>query len=239
VLVKFLPPEKTVKGAPAINSNPVPGEYETYWSEAQRAAYRELAVVKRLDVKAGMGYAADSIEDYFNVLRQFCKELPEAAGVVRADVGEGNWKDYALRLHSYKGTLAMMGCAALSADAKALEGASKAGGDENILFCKKETPAFLAGLEQFGADLRGTSLFKIDVKEKTLVDMADVRARLRALSQACAELKSADALAIAADVKGFRLAEEVAGLDAKLEEVCALVSSFRFSEACAKIAGLL
>jgi signal transduction histidine kinase/DNA-binding response OmpR family regulator/HPt (histidine-containing phosphotransfer) domain-containing protein len=242
ILAKYLPAEKIEKGVPLINPKPVFEDnqntldrHRTNWSVEQRNLYRELSLIQNLDVKKGLGYLANSIDDYFNVLRQFSRGLDELEHIITDDVAKSNWKDYTIRLHAYKGTLAIMGHTLLSEWAKRLEDASKNGSEEDIKFCKKETKDFLSSLVHFRSEFLKTSLFNESNKEKIKVDMSFVQDKLQALSHACEELKATDAEALVAELRGITLNAE---LDKKIEEICMLASSYRFSEAVQRINGI-
>jgi CheY-like chemotaxis protein len=234
ILAKYLPADKIIKRASLVNPNEL-ARHETNWSAEQHHLYRELSLIKNLDVKKGLVYLANSVDDYFKVLRQFCRGLDDLNRVITEDIANADWGDYAIRLHAYRGTLAIMGHTTLSDWAKKLESASKNGTDGDIKFCKIETKEFLSSLADFRSELLKTSLFNESKKGKA-ESVLGTQHKLRELSQACTELKADDAELIVAELQGITLDAE---LDKKIEEICLLVSSYRFLEAAKRIDALI
>lgn len=78
-----------------------------------------------IDTGEGMAYCADDPEFYVEMLEEFVEESDWQTGELRRYYDQRDWKNYAIRAHSVKSTLRMIGAKALSEHARGLELAAK------------------------------------------------------------------------------------------------------------------
>ncbi|MDR0526264.1 MAG: response regulator [Spirochaetaceae bacterium] len=208
---------------------------EIVWTRPQRAIFRELYSLPSLDAKTGLHHIAGSIDDYFNVLRQFCVGIEEGCHAIENALASKNWKEFVLRTHAYKGSLAIIGHNELSEKAKELEFAARTEGAENETLCAEKTAPFIEALREFKAKLEKTSLFPKDATVKTWIDRDALNEKLNILVEACNAFKPDDATAVCEELSRLTYNAEA---DPLLEEICALTRMFRFSEVGTKIEAL-
>lgn len=201
----------------------------------QSELYSELNTIPHLNVEQGCQFSAGSRSDYFNLLRQFCLGLDDGIAAIRAFLAAENWKDYKIRVHAYKGVLAIAGNSELSEFAKKLEAASKTGNDENYAYCKANTDSFINALREFEAALRATALFRDNANKKHSVSVKELNTLLNKLCEACAAFKFNDAEKIADELSTITMN---AAADREIEKICAFVRQFRFLESIEKIEAL-
>jgi signal transduction histidine kinase/DNA-binding NarL/FixJ family response regulator len=161
VLSKWLPSEKLIHNFSVSTDAALSTENDPLWAE--------LNAIPGLNTEAGLNHTGGSREGYYRVLRQFCSGFDEGMRVIAEDVEKENWKDYAIRLHAYKGVLAMLGQKALSDWALSLEAAGKdvVNGDESaaavtissaINLCKTVTAPVCEAIRGFHKALLDTPL---------------------------------------------------------------------------------
>jgi hypothetical protein len=121
VLAKWLPAEK-IAIETDIKTKP---EGAGSVPDVEDVLFEELKAVPGLDVGEGLAHIGGGRADYYRVLRQFCAGLDEGLAWIKTDLEKGDWKDYAIRLHAYKGVFAILGQNQLSEWAKKLEFAGK------------------------------------------------------------------------------------------------------------------
>jgi HPt (histidine-containing phosphotransfer) domain-containing protein len=211
-LQQWLPPEKisaVVDEVPVIKDEVPP-------------LIRELTTITGLDVNKGLSHIGGNQPIYFEVLRQLCAELDddikELCGFMEAE----NWKEYRIKIHALKGTLANIGMQEISDWAYKLEKAA-ATGEEDV--CRKETDAICEALNGFKNKLCATTLNNDTVKETRLVDQAFLREKLAVLDVACQKGDSDVADALAVELETARYNEE---LDGVLAEIRADIASFNY-----------
>ncbi len=96
------------------------------------AAPMEILAAAGINTKAGLGYAMDSEEFYFEMLDAFVEGAPEKMEDIDKDHASGNWQDYRTRVHALKSTAKMIGADILSERALYHETAAKEGRTEDI-----------------------------------------------------------------------------------------------------------
>ncbi|MDR2467637.1 MAG: response regulator [Spirochaetaceae bacterium] len=248
ILSKYLPREKIDAGQPAIQNkavSPVSFSSDPYlknlkeespWNETQRVLFRELSEIDGLDVKAGIDNLAGKIDEYANVLRQFCAGVDENCTIIRNALTDEDWSMYAIKTHAYKGALAILGHKALSRQAEQLEKLSKEGGKENYSFCTTATEPFMMALQELRTRFEATSLISAEQEhEKIKVSAERLSSLIDQLASACAAFKPDKAAAFSAELANLSIDDET---DALLAEIRAYATSFRFMDASEKIAKL-
>jgi HPt (histidine-containing phosphotransfer) domain-containing protein len=197
---------------------------------AASTLHDELAAISGLDVEDGVSHIGGSREGYHRILRQFCEGFDEGMATIRTALEKEDWKDYAIRLHAYKGVFATLGQKPLSEWARKLEFAGKAA---ETAVCAAETAPVIAAMTAFRDALLATTLFPKDAAVKTKIAPEALAAKLAALSKACAAYKSTEASEIAATLANVSLDEVT---DTALSGILALVASLDYGEAVEKIA---
>jgi HPt (histidine-containing phosphotransfer) domain-containing protein len=204
--------------------------------------YDELAQIPGLDVEQGLFYVANSRDVYYRAMREYCEHLDERVASIRQYFAEKNWPQYEILVHGFKGIFATLGDAAISAQAKELEFASKdaagtGAGDpaEGERVCVEKTDAALEAFLAFRARLMETSLFNED-KEKQQMSVQDIAGQLRDLQEACNDFSSSDVSRIVGEIEHTSINPEI---DAALAEVLKLISEIDYDEAVEKISAIL
>ena len=90
-------------------------------------SFRERLENCGVDYAEGLGYCQEDDEFYRSLLMQFASEAEEKRTLLAKYFGEEDIKNYEILVHSLKSTSKMIGCAALSEQARALEFAAKEG----------------------------------------------------------------------------------------------------------------
>lgn len=104
-----------------------------------------------LDVDEGLACCAQDEDFYREMLGEFAAEGERGAQKLAAGLAAGDWGSYALCAHSLKSTSRMIGAAALSEQARALEAAARVGDAAAI---RAGHAAFLSALTALCAALR-------------------------------------------------------------------------------------
>lgn len=257
VLGKYIRRDKIESGKPAVQQkvrtkisrgisrllgvNVEINSHESVWTKSQRTIFRELAALTGLDANEGLHHTAGNIDDYFAVMRQFCAGIDEASRTIETALEKKDWKEYALRTHAYKGSLAIIGQEELSLKAKELEFASKSiindeqNAAQSIELCAEKTAPFIAQLREFKTMIQNTQLFPRETAQKTWIEKEALTEKLNTLAEACEAFKPDDASAVAGELDVSTYNAEA---DPLIEEICALVRAFRFSEVGSKIEAL-
>jgi HPt (histidine-containing phosphotransfer) domain-containing protein len=237
VLAKWLPAEKIITG----EMTGAPQTENAAESDTEDALWTQLRAISGLDTTDGISHTGGTRDGYYRVLKQFCSGFNEGMRAIKESLAKEDWKDYAIRLHAYKGVLAMIGHKTLSAWALRLEMAGKSADTEGdakaITLCKAETAPIIADMKVFYETLCATNLIsKQNDAAKTKIDTETLTERLAALSAACVSFKAGDANKIAAELERISVDEES---DAALTEILRLVASLDYDEAVEKINTLL
>jgi HPt (histidine-containing phosphotransfer) domain-containing protein len=251
VLSKWLPSEKlcdtfSVETVEISSSVENPGGARANAGEPALSAddplWAELNAIPGLNTKDGVSYTGGTHEGYYRILRQFISGFDEGMRVIAEDVEKEDWKDYAIRVHAYKGVLAMIGHKTLSDWALRLEAAGKAltGDTPSVLadasaiaLIKGTTAPICAALRNFRDALLATTLIpKKSSGEKTKIPAGELTEQLKALQAACAAFKTGEANKIAVFLEQVSVNE---AMDAALAEIRRLVASLDYDEAVEKI----
>ncbi|MDR2193219.1 MAG: response regulator [Treponema sp.] len=238
ILIKWLPPEKICMRSDYDKS---PVVFQT-----QAPALDTLAGIAGLDVEKGLQYSGGA-QQYRRLLRQFCANFDEGADDLSEKLRTNNWKEYAVRVHAFKGIFSTIGMQSLSEWAKKLEGAGKdAAGmtldsneekrEKSIALCNGDTGPFIKAMTGFRDALLAASLLEDEPFDKITAEPALVREKLTALRHACESMNAKDAGKIAAELQRF-------AFDTKTESavmyICKLISSFDYEKALENIDELL
>lgn len=106
----------------------------------ERDRYEELAGCG-VNVGQGLKYCQDDRDFYRQLLLEYAKDNTGKVQRLRAFYENGNWKDYAIRVHAVKSTSKMIGADEVSDTAKLLEDAAKHGNEAEL---QKVHPGFMA-----------------------------------------------------------------------------------------------
>ncbi|GAB6390898.1 MAG: Response Regulator [Treponematales bacterium] len=111
-----------------------------------------IAEIPGLDIETGLQFTGGDTEFYKVTLRQFCSDFDGLRDAVFDDVAKRDWKDYGIKLHGFKGMLAMIGAVKLSEWAKKLEFAGKAadtkGSASDAKVCAAEARPIMKAIEE-------------------------------------------------------------------------------------------
>ena len=113
MLVKYLPAEKVILHTAEGTATP---ESDT----DEFAALREIGI----DSQTGLGYCQGDAALYQIMLREFVQGADEKQSSLQTYYDAGDWKNYGVLIHSLKSSARMIGAAALSEMAAALEAAA-------------------------------------------------------------------------------------------------------------------
>jgi diguanylate cyclase (GGDEF)-like protein/PAS domain S-box-containing protein len=203
--------------------------------------FDKLRHIRGLDVENGVSYTGDSIDNYLEALRQFCRSFDKRKTAILYFLKQGDWKNYLVYIHSFKGVTAIIGIPQLSDKAGELEAFAKeiinnditAHAAENI--CKAETQVFLASLGAFKDKFElvlGDSYQSVrnSISAPALIE------RLKALKEACEAYKANQAADIIAKLAIATYSKTV---DRELGDVSLLIASLDYEQAVVKIERLL
>jgi PAS domain S-box-containing protein len=230
VLSQWIPKEKQVKNKRAR----VLAQDK---SKASRAKWlEELQYIEGLDIEDALSHVG-TIENYLEVLKQFCFEMKGYIEGVRLALDAADWVAYALMVHSVKGAFATIGVKSVADWAKTLELAAKSG---DIALCKEQTSEFCAAMSALRERL--VDILPSAAREPAsgvvapLVDAAFIREKLEALYIACYNFKSDDADAIANTLNQVSFKEQWYD---NLSEIRQLVGRYEYEAAEKAIQSLL
>ncbi|MBD5445514.1 MAG: response regulator [Lachnospiraceae bacterium] len=85
-----------------------------------------------INVEIGLQYCSESEEFYMEMLKMFYEQSKDKKEEIYALYNEGNWEEYAVKVHALKSTSLMIGAEQLSDKAKVMEQAGKNGDDSYI-----------------------------------------------------------------------------------------------------------
>jgi CheY-like chemotaxis protein len=257
ILAKYLPPEKTTINFSAASPHKLRHEYtidnEIIWNNDERKIFREISLIRYLDAREGIAHTGNHVEGYIKVLRQFIEGVDKNIAKIKEDLRNEDWNDYAILIHAYKGTLAIIGAGKLSDRAARLEEAAKniveamrrtentdalkyLNLKKNLKLCREETLPLCAAIVTLRDELAATSLVDKTPVEKTKIEAPELKEKLAAFKTACELFKADDADALSDELKKSTFSEEA---DEDIRDICKLAESFRFAEAIVKIQRLL
>jgi CheY-like chemotaxis protein/nitrogen-specific signal transduction histidine kinase/HPt (histidine-containing phosphotransfer) domain-containing protein len=251
VLAKFLPPEKLTMTVKTVVTPELKHAHKTdneiLWSDEDRGIFRELSAIEGLDTQEGAAHVGNHATDYFKVLRQFINDAVENIEKVKADLQNEDWQDYLIRVHAYKGVMAIIGMKKLAEWAMHLETASRnivevnknpkntnaaATVEKDLNLCKSDTLPFCSAILSLHDAIAKTSLTEKKHIEKTKIDAGVLKEKLDDFLLACQSFRAKDAGIISAELEKYTFNEKV---DTGIAAICKLTASFRFSDAAAKI----
>ena len=87
---------------------------------------------RRINVKMGLDYCGGAEDFYLEMLKMFCMQREEKRAEIVRLYEDGDWTDYAVKVHALKSTSLTIGAEELSGKAKALELAGKSGEEAYI-----------------------------------------------------------------------------------------------------------
>jgi signal transduction histidine kinase/CheY-like chemotaxis protein/HPt (histidine-containing phosphotransfer) domain-containing protein len=229
VLAQWIPRKKQVKNKQSAQSAQRKEGGKAKWLE-------ELQYIEGLDIDDALSHVG-SIENYLEVLKQFCIEMADYIESVKKALEKADWTAYALGVHSVKGAFATIGVKSIADWAKSLELAAKSG---DVALCQEQTPEFCAEMSVLCERLSDI----LPVEERTLpvdaakpvVDAAFIREKLEALYIACYNFKSDDAEAIVNALNQVSFKEQ---WYEELSEIRRLVGGYEYEAAEQAIQNLL
>jgi CheY-like chemotaxis protein/HPt (histidine-containing phosphotransfer) domain-containing protein len=257
ILAKYLPPEKTTINFSAASPHKLRHEdtidNEIIWNDDERKIFREISLIRYLDTTEGIAHTGNHVEGYLKVLRQFIEGVDKNIAKIKDDLRNEDWSDYAILVHAYKGTLAIIGAGKLSERAARLEEAAKniveamrrtentddvksLNLNKSLKLCQEETLPLCGAIVTLRDALEATSLVNKTPVEKTTIEAPALKEKLAALKAACELFKADDADALSDELEKSAFSEEV---DAEVSAICKLTASFCFDEAAVKIQRLL
>ncbi|MDR0558034.1 MAG: diguanylate cyclase [Treponema sp.] len=229
ILAQWLPKEKLIFGLQKTES-----------FEVEDVVFERLREIKGLDVDKGLLYSGNSAEKYLRVLRQFCMDFEEKKNALAACLAKGDWQNYMVVVHAFKGAFAIVGMSSLADEAQKLEAASKliiaASGNDvaSANRCIESTDPFCLRIAEFHKDL-SEALAGISISHKILTTASVLINDLKALGEACATYKAKWIIEITKRLERVTYNEET---DAAISEIIALANTMDYSEAAAKCAEL-
>ncbi|MDR1362769.1 MAG: response regulator [Spirochaetaceae bacterium] len=229
VLQKFLPEEKYTfidtknDGANKIDKR-----------EAQLR--KELEGINGLDIQQGLHYVADNFETYVSTLKQFSSGIKKGLAVIRESLAAEDWQTYTIQVHAYKGICATIGALELSEWGKNLEAASKT--DDKSL-CLAETEDYCTAFETFNTVLMETSLFSETETETIDIPASDMAAKIRELTEACKEGRSARVKAAVKNLESVSFADADSEFKYAMAEILSLSRSLDYEDVVEKAGAIL
>jgi signal transduction histidine kinase/DNA-binding NarL/FixJ family response regulator len=227
-LAKWLPPEKTT----ILREGEKEQAQET---PQQEKLMRELESVECIDTAKGLVYSGGDKEMYLQVLRQFCDEIPETAGVIRSLAASRSWDEYSIRVHGMKSVLANIGAEARAERANKLEMASKSRDEPTCLI---ETGPLCDSILALRQHLLRTSLMEeakmAEVKQerKIAVSAGVLRDKLEHLKKSCMEGKIEETNAAVSELRLAACGEKT---DEGLKRVLRSLKSYDYEAAAQQI----
>jgi HPt (histidine-containing phosphotransfer) domain-containing protein len=227
VLQRFLPKEKYTIVDERDEGNESGGAGKQPLLE--ESPYGDLTKIAGLDVTKGLSYAANNVEIYASILRQFSAGIEKGLSIIRESLASENWEAYTVQVHAYKGICATIGAADMSERGKKLETASKS--DDKSL-CLQETDAFCSALADFNAAIRRTSLFaEAGGTDRTEVATDNMASKLVKFMEACDTGSAARVKSAIKELEGLRLAGAPHNFERALSEILDLAGSMDYEEA--------
>jgi CheY-like chemotaxis protein len=186
VLAQWIPREKQIKNKHSLSLAEGNGKAgKTTWLE-------ELQYIDGLDIEDALSHVGN-IENYLEVLKQFCAEMNAYIEGIRVALDAADWAAYALGVHSVKGAFATIGVKSIADWAKTLELAAKEG---DTALCQEQTPEFCNAMNALQERLRNIlpsdEPASVGSDAGPVVDAAFIKETLEALYLACYNFKSDD-----------------------------------------------
>jgi HPt (histidine-containing phosphotransfer) domain-containing protein len=160
--------------------------------------FSQLNRIEGLDYWDGLTHVGCSQEVYAEALRLFCTDLEYKCADLKEFFEKENWRSYAASIHAVKGGLAGIGAWLLEQKVKKLEDAVRS---KDYEFCREITENVLEELEQFTGILKSSALFAEEKTEREQVLSGYLEKKLGELYQCCLSGNSAEADALARELK--------------------------------------
>ncbi|GHV20157.1 hypothetical protein FACS189494_03350 [Spirochaetia bacterium] len=221
---------------------------EEIWTDAERLIFNELNAIPNMDAGEGIANTGGNFKEYLKLLLQFSNELDKKLAAMISYLQAGNWHDYAVSIHAYKGVLAIIGNSELSERALKLEMASKKiystddisqdERNECIEICKLETPEIIKDITSFRDAILRTSIMKRDSDniQKDVVNKETLTAELNNLLTVCKMFNPKEASLVCTALEKQTYNKKT---DVEIAEICKMVFCFRFIDAAEKIAEVI
>ncbi|MDR1532735.1 MAG: response regulator [Clostridiales bacterium] len=259
ILMQWMPNDKLSDSAALIAGEPAPpiGEDRVRGSlpevpvSEDTAGYSKLITklsdIADLSVTTGLSRVDNDKAVYIKILRQFCQWLDKDLTALRSFSADGDWKQYAVRIHAVKSVFANIGNQFMADWALELEKAA-AGGDTDK--CLRQTKNFCVDMNKFRVQLINAGLMDPEAApagarsdKKSMGAGAPpagfLREKLLLLRQACLDCATDTVNALTEELRETNIGN---GVDALLSKICSLAESFDYEEAaeiCGKAAALL
>ncbi len=122
--------------------NALPEMHSGMGGDVEREPATAYGSLVRAGINVGLGLDYCSGEEgfYLEMLQMFCNQEEEKRKEIESYYEEGNWTDYAIKVHALKSTSLTIGAEELSSQAKALE---QAGKEENVEYIRENHPRLL------------------------------------------------------------------------------------------------
>jgi CheY-like chemotaxis protein len=260
ILCKWLAPEKLKHGdrrrterRQSVLRKEKSGRRAGELSNKDEAIFERLSKIEGLDTDAGLKHSDGKIKSYIAVLQQFCDNFEESSNCIKNSKEKKDWKDYAIRVHAYKGVFAIIGHAALFAWSRKLEYAAKmldgaldkiktsVETEKNLLpddldnalaICEEECDAYLGSIRALRNRLVKSALGYIQNEKKGKISRGDLAVLLKALAESSRGYKTKEAEKIVRTLKRCSVNAEI---DIEIAKIIRLVRNFDYEAAVAKI----
>jgi diguanylate cyclase (GGDEF)-like protein len=205
-------------------------------SQAER-----LRLIRGLNVENGVSYTGGVVENYLEVLRQFCRGFDERKTKILLFLKRRDWENYLVQVHLFKGVTAIIGIQRLSDKAGELEGLAKkimnleSRVEDVEETCAGETRRFLSSLNTFKGRVDAI-LGDSKHSAGNPISAPDLVEKLKALEEACQAYKAKQAAETAEELAGVSYSKIV---DKEIGEATGLVSALEYEQAAEKIGLLL
>jgi len=145
MLEKWIPNEKIIRHMAdtiAAEESETDNLHNDFW--------RKIGEIDDLSVHAGLDRVSGQRDVYEKSLELTIREIERCDKRLKEFLADGDMRNFAIEVHSIKGSLSNIGAMELSVLARDLETAS---GTQDIDFCIISLPSFLSGLNEFKAKL--------------------------------------------------------------------------------------
>jgi diguanylate cyclase (GGDEF)-like protein len=202
-------------------------------SAEEEKLIKQLKEIEGLDVENAIRMLGKR-EGYYQILQQFCASVDESIRILKIAAKGGDWKAWAIRIHSLKSVLRTIGMNALGEEAARLE---EAGNAEDAFKCRESMTAFCASLKGLQKRLCDTDLFPTKPEtDANRIGLEALRDKLNVLKNACSGYNVKEIGTRLADIRNVSFNKTT---DKGLRIVCNLIDFFDYDEAIDKIDELL
>ncbi len=188
-----------------------------------------------ISVSAGLKYAGNSEEAYFEILDMYVRKGSEKRVYIDKLFEEKDWKNYVIEVHALKSTSLSIGAVVLSEAAKRLELAGKAGDYAQIeaehaalseLYVKvlEEGKRISAGVKEEKTDVTASG-----AEESKEMEAGLLKEYVRRLQTACDDFDADQVAEIAKEAAGYTYRSQA--LKPYLERIAEAAADFEYDEA--------